>query len=367
MLENGLGDLIRSQAGRANRIIDPFCGSGAVAWYAAGFTDRKVIAADLQTYSTVLARAVLWRTDVFSSDDVTQQWFEHAETLWLSFPYIHEVLQIEKRAARSAVAEYVARARDLCFSIEGEIVWNAYGGYYFSPMQALKLDALRTCLPSTEPSRSVLLAALISSASACSASPGHTAQPFQPTPRASKFIWDAWRRDPFSYCQTAVSLIAGRYAKVVGDAFVRDANELAMETEEGDLVIIDPPYSSVHYSRFYHVLETIARGECSSVEGKGRYPPSHERPRSSYSVKSESEVVLAGLLKTLADRKTTVILTFPSNESSNGLTGRRVIELAQAYFDVKESSVESRFSTLGGNSKHRPARINSQELVLLLN
>jgi len=81
MLENGLGDLIKSQAQNANRIVDPFCGSGIVAWYAAEQTSKKVIASDLQMYAVVLARSVLCRTSPLQVEKLSSSWFMRANDL----------------------------------------------------------------------------------------------------------------------------------------------------------------------------------------------------------------------------------------------------------------------------------------------
>jgi len=211
-----------------------------------------------------------------------------------------------------------------------------------------------------------MLAALISSASVCTASPGHTAQPFQPTQGASPYLLEAWQRNPFDYCRKALLDLAKRHAQVVGAAYVQDAIELAATVQENDLLILDPPYSSVHYSRFYHVLETIARGRCGLVQGVGRYPPRQERPSSLFSLKTRSTMALLQLLEMLATNKAKVILTFPAGQSSNGLTGEQVIQIASEFFKVSKQIVKSRFSTLGGNIRLRPARKNSDELILLL-
>lgn len=367
MLENGLGDLIKSQARNANRIIDPFCGSGVVAWYAAEHTDRQVIATDLQEYAVVLARAVLLRTMTLEAEELAGEWFDQARKLMELWPYYREALRHEQENLESDPEERVARARVLCArSVDGGPIWRAYGGHYFSPLQALTFDSLRSTLPSEEPYQSVALAAVVSAASACAASPGHTAQPFQPTAKASTYLFEAWRRDPFHYCLKALQDTCPRHAQVVGEAYMRDALHLACSVRKGDLVIIDPPYSSVHYSRFYHVLETVARGKCGPVEGVGRYPPRHERSQSLFSLKTRSEVALRALLERLSVRRVSAILTFPAGRSSNGLTGEMVVSIAREHFKVEKQTIDGRFSTLGGNSQHRPARQESRELMLLL-
>ena len=158
----------------------------------------------------------------------------------------------------------------------------------------------------------------------------------------------------------------------MGQASVGDANAAAGELNEGDLAFIDPPYSGVHYSRFYHVLETIARGTCGEVSGIGRYPDRKKRPRSKYSVISESAEALEQLLESISSHGARAILTFPDHECSNGLSGKAVREIAQRYFHVNETQVASKFSTLGGTGYEettelgRDARQHAQELMLVL-
>ncbi len=158
----------------------------------------------------------------------------------------------------------------------------------------------------------------------------------------------------------------------LGKASVLDANAAAMLVREGDLVFLDPPYSGVHYSRFYHVLETLARGNCGEVSGAGRYPAQRERPRSRYSLASESMLALQGLLQILADKKAKVILTFPQRQCSNGLSGNIVHEVATQFFRVESTFKRSPFSTLGGtiNSEGagygRKARQKTHELIFTL-
>jgi hypothetical protein len=152
----------------------------------------------------------------------------------------------------------------------------------------------------------------------------------------------------------------------LGSAEVADANKAAVILQKGDLAFLDPPYSGVHYSRFYHVLETIARGECPQVSGTGRYPPPKERPRSKYSLKSESLAALRELFEAISVRGARAILTFPQRRCSNGLSGRLVTNLANEYFETEQHWVAAKFSTLGGNNEHRYARRATRELILLL-
>ena len=53
------------------------------------------------------------------------------------------------------------------------------------------------------------------------------------------------------------------------------------------VVYADPPYSKEHYSRYYHVLETLERYDYPEATGVGRYRP--DRFRTPFSVKTEVE------------------------------------------------------------------------------
>jgi len=170
------------------------------------------------------------------------------------------------------------------------------------------------------------------------------------------------------FCVTESSLheICGHRALRRGHARTSDAISFARDLNGDDVAFLDPPYSGVHYSRFYHVLETVARGQCAEVTGDGRYPPPQERPTSSFSRPSESREALNNLFSVLAERRVRTILTFPTEKTSNGLSGQIVQELAKKYFKVRNYLVNGRFSTLGGNKVHRAARIPAYEVILVM-
>ena len=246
------------------------------------------------------------------------------------------------------------------------LIWRCYGGHYFSPTQALSFDAMVQSVPKRSELRELCLAATIVAASQCAAAPGHTAQPFKATPTGARFLREAWLRNPFHYARAALQELCPLYALAQGDAFVADANSMARQLKEDDVVFVDPPYSAVQYSRFYHVLETIARGVCGKVEGTGRYPIPKERPNSSYSRKGQANGAIRELLNILSGQGCTVVLTFPEKECSNGLSGEGLAEMAQELFRVNRNSVRTRFSTLGGNTMNREARQTSCEFILVL-
>ncbi len=360
MLQNGLGHVLDDCVPSADRFVDLFAGSGAVAAFVARKFPIIVLATDLQLYSVALSEAVIGRRRALDAEKIWTKWKAQA---------IDSVSSVQIPNSSKLTRAVVEACRQWSSRQRGTVT-KAYGGHYFSPTQVVCLDALRSTLP-IGPAGAAGLAALIRAASKAVASPGHTAQPFQPTRTAKAFLQEAWSRPIPTLVEQSLREVCADHAMRVGKARLSDANRAAKRLREGDLVFIDPPYSGVHYSRFYHVLETIAQGTCGDVTGVGRYPASELRPRSRYSVKSEAAPALNQLLESISKRRATAILTFPDHYCSNGLSGPLVMEIAAKHFQVDERSVLSTFSTLGGprdpsEIDGRAARKEAKELILVL-
>lgn len=359
MLKNGLGEMLREQVPKSNRFFDPFCGSASVSWFVAENTNKQVIAGDLQRYSVDLANSILLRDKKIDNDnlDKLNTWFDLSQEFY-------DIVKIDIEKSKSK--KYVAQNREISSQSNFNIT-SAYGGHYFSLEQSLKFDSLLAFLPQDEPLKSIVVSALIEAATQCVAAPGHTAQPFQPKNiNGLKAIMEAWKRDPFLYTKKIIEGMSIRHSNNIGFAEVTEANTLLDKLEEGDLVFLDPPYSGVHYSRFYHVLETISMNCWMNVSGNGRYPAPKHRPKSDYSLKGKSKNALDTLFNKISSKKSNAIITFPTSNCSNGLSGDIVKSIAKKYFRVKKEVVKGRFSTLGGNNSNRPARQKSSELILLL-
>lgn len=363
MLQNGLGDLIREHSKSHKRVVDLFSGSAAVSWFAAQNTNCSVLAVDLQEYAKVLATSVISRTIPLDATVAASHWLPPALKKISNSKHWFAAFDLQRLDL--SILEVAKKSRLLASGIKSPLM-SAYGGHYFSPMQCLVFDALRKNLPVDEPHHSACLAALIAAASKCAAAPGHTAQPFTPSKSSESSIREAWKRDPFVVAYQELRNICIRSATKVGEAKVANATEVASTLNRMDLVFVDPPYSGVQYSRFYHVLETLTLGQKVTVSGIGRYPAIQKRPQSAFSNKGESVGAVTTLLERLAESRCTVLFTFPNAECSNGLSGAKIREIAEKYFSVTAKIVPGRFSTLGGNNLKRDSRLKSEELILML-
>ncbi len=370
MLDNGLGLLISKQIIGRKRFVDLFCGAGYVSRFVSDRFNIPVLASDLQKYATTLTGAIIERTVITNTIRLEEGWIKKAEkSLKLSDLY-RKAINLEKRGVNN-IKLLVKNSRFLCERGKNSIgpIWKAYGGHYFSPVQALSIDYLIRGIPEVPRSKKLLcLASVIVAASKCAAAPGHTAQPFQPTAGAKKYLYQSWQLNIFQKTIDALRDLSQLKANVKGKTVTKAAEEIINQLNPEDLVFIDPPYSGVQYSRFYHVLETIARNKCGLVYGVGRYPDLKERPQSAFSNSSQSQEALKNLMEKIAEKGSSVIFTFPNKECSNGLSGKIVKEIVKEWFCIAEERIHGRFSTLGGNNSKdsRPGRQKSEELLLFL-
>lgn len=357
LLGGALGEILLREVSGARRFVDLFAGSGAVAHFVSQRSYLPVLSVDLQLYARILTAAITERTSSLAEDASLLTWASAVDA-----PACGPLDQPSFTPA-------VVRQARLEASAAGEgFITRHYGGHYFSPTQARILDHLYSTLPEPEPVRTVALAALIQAASACAAAPGHTAQPFQPTKSLLPYIEQAWSRSVTAMVSTAIAQLAPFFAQRKGQALVGDAAATVATLGDGDLVFCDPPYSAAQYSRFYHVLEGIARGGWEEVSGKGRAPAQSSRQTSAFSLKSRARAAMKGLLQGLRERGCRVIITFPDAVASNGLSGQEIIAMAANDWTVEAHYVESIHSTLGGSRDggNRGGRKRLMEAVIVL-
>lgn len=372
-----LGEVLKSESSESAQIADPFCGSAAVSWYLAQATEKSILSGDLQSFAVARAAAVVERTSVADYQALTKKWFRSAKSLvekiTSRFPNAERSIKLDALTNAHMISA-VKRSREFCHSVLPPLLEKqggnfpmslAYGGHYFSPLQALELDALRQTIPHDSDYQSIAIASLVEAASLCAAAPGHTAQPFQPTTTSAEFIIEAWNRNVWNIVQGSVASISSVHARVKGSAIQGDYLACIDRLDEGDLVFADPPYSDVHYSRFYHVLETLTRGLSITATGAGRYPPLAERPSSAFSRKGAAKDAAKALIDACAGKRVGLVLTFPTKGASNGLKIADFIDHGRERFSsIEVIEVNSTFSTLGGSSANRGGRKMCPESIV---
>lgn len=82
----------------------------------------------------------------------------------------------------------------------------------------------------------------------------------------------------------------------------------------GTLVYADPPYCFVHYSRFYHAIETLVRYDYPNVRYKGRYR--EDRHQSPFCISTQVGNAFDEMFRSVRQRELELVLSY-SNSSTN--------------------------------------------------
>ncbi|MPZ91863.1 MAG: hypothetical protein GEU68_09585 [Actinobacteria bacterium] len=390
--------------------LDLFSGSGVVA--ARLGQKRPVIAADIQEYGRVLASALLMPAHLSDSKQhaLLNQVAKASATRTGEFASLleYEIAAFEQALASKGdrLAEILEQGsmmasgdseiadgalRELLMSaLEGmpkgadTVLTRYYGGIYFSYKQAADLDAIASvvrCLPPKV--RDTALAALLSTASQIVSTVGNQfAQPIRPRSRDGRVkhesvgavartrqldAVEAFRRWLTQYQDLPPS--AHSHQVMRGD--YRDV--LDQTTATVSIIYADPPYTRDHYSRFYHVLETIAVGDEPDLSrvtigseartSRGLYRA--ERHQSPFCIKTEVRQAFRDLVQGAAKHGVPLLISY--SPYSNGSAARPQTRL-MTIPDL-ESIVNEHFDHVEVRSMGRIAhsKLNAERLNIEVN
>ena len=136
---------------------------------------------------------------------------------------------------------------------------------------------------------------------------------------------------------------------------------MAKEGGTAKLFYLDPPYTAQQYSRFYHILETIAtntlpRLPAGSAPTMGLYPDN--RYKSAFSSRRHAATALALVLGHLASLKATAIISYSA--SARGSDGNaRMISLEELMAVCRQEFGSRRVEMI--EFAHRYRQFNSGE------
>ena len=380
-------EAVQAVAPIGTTVCDLFSGSAVVARSLAEHFD--VVAVDIQEYARVLASAVTMRDRDKCSDETLPISKAHPA---LESIAVRRLIDFENAALDSAAAgqynpicdlldhgsilaskeapESLAHglrelldAADTLETGPHTVLTRYYGGIYFSYQQAADLDALASEARAIRGrSRDLVLAAVMIAASEVVSTVGsHFAQPIRPrtptgTPKASaiRSIIPRRRKSAVRAFREALSRLSTavqptHYCKAICADFRNALEDLPLDTSA---VYADPPYTRDHYSRFYHVLETIALGDEPDVStvvthgtaslSRGMYRSS--RHQSPFCIRSEASLAFEDLFTAVGRRRIPLVLSYsPYGEGAHPrvMTIDEIERLAGGYFsDIQRWPVE---------------------------
>lgn len=228
-----------------------------------------------------------------------------------------------------------------------------YSGTYWSYEQCLWIDAFRKVADEyrNTPLYFLIMSSLMYGMSYCSQSTGHYAQYRDAKKKSSKDDILSYRlRELVPYFKTKFLQLKDYVGENNLDHTVTslDYRECLELIEPGTLVYADPPYAFVHYSRFYHALETLVKYDYPQVDHKGRYRT--DRHQSPFGKKTEVKLAFKSLFEKIKKRRANLILSY-SNTGMISLD--EILKIANdvlgSQYQINYREEEHRHSTMGRN------------------
>lgn len=349
-------------------ICDLFSGSASLA--GALGQQCAVHSNDIQNYSSVIANTyslAYQHKDFPSADSILNEAGNivqrNQKSLGLKFDYktintIEDFNLVEDRQK-----ELLNRS----FRREWHLFVKNYSGTWWNLEQCLWIDAIREVADkySTKPSYPIILSSLMFAMAYTSQGTGHYAQYRDAKTDSSLSDILIYRRrniqDYFfrKYQETFSWLPAKKPIfkhKTTSLDFVD-----CLSSFEGGTVYADPPYCFVHYSRFYHALETLVLYDYPELQikggkvVKGRYR--ENRHQSPFCIKTQVQSAFSDLFNGVKKSDSNLVMSY----SNTGMISiEEVEELALKIFDNR--SIELLFTdhqhmTLGRQKdRHREVK-----------
>lgn len=261
-----IGRVVAERAPEARSLADPFTGSAAVAYYFAA-KGLAVTAADNLYHNYIAARCFLGGRP--------------GEVRW------------------DRIADLLERLNAL--PPEQGYCWREYGGTYFTPENAGRIDAIRERIARWraeqvigEQEEAVLLTSLIYAADKVANTCGQY-DAFLKHLGAAPYAEDGTHLVDATVYKPLELGLPQVVESEVNRVWCGDADHL-IDAMEADVLYLDPPYNGRQYIDNYHVLENIARWEKPRLYGKTR-KFARDDLKSAYSRRTTAGVHLTRLIE----------------------------------------------------------------------
>ncbi len=378
--------VILGEAG-ADKVVDLFAGSGSVGY---ALSDHAVVYAnDVQRYAYVINDAIL--NGCALDDDAIRSVVSRAEEIQSTLAaMLQHSVELERNhlanPVHAAYSEYCAATPSVTHPQSGQsgmadlselvalvlqsktsmspldlpLLFTAYyPNTYFGLSQCIQIDAMRAAASELEDRRQegVVLTALMAAMSTAVSATTHFAQYLKPnSQRNTAFLASKRSLDVVRLTQDVLRgygdrglLHSGEPRHYVGNMDYLDYLK-TVDLGCRDVVYADPPYFKEHYSRYYHLLETLVLYDYPQITFNprldaftvGRYRA--ERFTSPFGRKSTA----LSAFKSLADACSTSGCRLAISYSKNSIVAvDDIIQVVGDRFSVATHTIAASHSTQG--------------------
>lgn len=367
-------------------VCDLFAGSGCVSYKLSN--KFSVTSCDIQGYSRVISNALMKNFDVTQLDvdefldDVAKDSSLYNSFLPLitmeedaitqrNFEILTDILEygsVEVYSIEHNVSHINEQLQLVLNNLNNNglldvrsLISRYYGGVYFSYKQAVQIDLILEAISVyiKKDNRDLFLAALLSTASDVVGTVGkHFAQPIKARDSKGKIkvtvynkavkdksldVLELYREWLQRYIQLPKS--NNEHIAIRGDYM----DCLRALSDSVKTIYADPPYTRDHYSRFYHVLETITLRDLPELSTTNIHGDHHvtngiyrnDRHQSPFCIKSQAPDAFKAMFEYAASTNRNLLLSYsPYDETKKShprvVTMQQLITWAKDYFSLVE-------------------------------
>ncbi|SER16904.1 adenine-specific DNA-methyltransferase [Neolewinella agarilytica] len=309
------------RTGKDQRLYDLFAGSSVVG---GSFRNKMPVTCnDVQSYSGLIGRVYLnnYNWEAFP-DNVLSRIVKKAESHIKRFHKAHPGFELSYPELPSLKETLILEKKqqqliDLKFDTKDHLFTKYFSGTYWSFDQCLWIDALSSVARS-KPYKNTFLAdyiigCLMFSMAYCSQSTGHYAQYRDVTKDNLSDILMYRKKKILPLFESKFKSLAQYFNGCNNTEHDHqttnyDFREALKYIEPNSIVYADPPYQFVHYSRFYHALETLVKYDYPEVKFKGRYRT--DRHQSDFCIKSKVRGAFTDLFANVASADSSLVLSY---------------------------------------------------------
>jgi len=312
---------------------------------------------DIQEYSSIFAQTYLGNYDwsKYSNliNDITNRAQEHVNYVIELYPHLS--FEYPKNISLNDFNVIEQEQQDLIYhdfaEVENHLFIKNYSGTYWSFEQCLWIDAIRNVAEefSDEVVYYPILSSLMFAMAYNAQSTGHYAQYRDANNIASMNDIIIYRRKnilPFFQKKMKELISFTGQNNLDHQVTTFDYRECLEIIPDGSIVYADPPYTFVHYSRFYHALETLVKYDYPNVLYKGRYR--NDRHQSPFCKKTEVIGAFSEMFELIASKKSKLVLSY-SNTGMIDLD--TILDLAKSKFGknykIYTKTLDYQHSTMG--------------------
>lgn len=357
-----IGQVVNDLSPDGGVVADLFAGSGAVSRFLS--KNRTVISADIQEYSRVICSALLSPsrntnpTSFIVKCETSEFYIALREACAEIIEYETQSINLALEGSAYQLCEFLEEASLLksrsesykncsskleralttshdkilklgCKSTGIATATLYFGGIYFSYEQTIAIDTILNEIENSNPSdKDTLLAALLGTISSAVNTVGKQfAQPIQPRMAngiPKKGIALKAKKDRGINIFQSFSEMLQKYVQLESNGLSHSAlrmdyaDALDALPKNTSVVYADPPYTRDHYSRFYHVLETICLRDSpeisrTKVDGELQFSRGlyrEERHQSPFCIRSQAPLAFNTLFKKVADIGASLVLSY---------------------------------------------------------